>query len=276
MGNQEPDQKRKFGNIFSSLMNQLDGFVYSEEYLASLREKEQKQNDQQNPKPPEEKVQNKSEQNGQISNQVPPVQISVSENSSSFTADVFSPTNIAKLTGTKPSESDVKLMLEKLYQKMMAINRPGIDFFEFWNLLEKFGGLSEGNMRNAFIAVNALATESISKEMLIESAQGYLKEISDLLRDSIEANKTKRKEIIGQNENSRQQLVDEIEDLSTQITQLQAMRGKKQAELNKLNSGVMPEVSEIEKQILIRESARSIFIEKLTKVVDQLKIINLN
>lgn len=276
MGNQEPDTKRKFGNIFSGLKNHLDSFMYTEEYLASLREKEQKQNDQQDPKPPEENIQNKSEQNGQIINPVPPVQVSVPENTSPFTTDVFSSANIAKLAGTKPSERDLKLMLEKLYQKMMAINRPGIDFFEFWNLLEKFGGLSEGNLRNAFIAVNALATESISKEMLIESAQGYLKEITDLLRDSIEANQTKRKEVIGQNEKSRQQLVDEIDDLSTQITQLQAMRGKKQAELNKLNSGVMPEVSEIEKQILIRESARSIFVEKLTKVVDQLKITNLN
>jgi hypothetical protein len=171
-----------------------------------------------------------------------------------------------------PSEmgSGAKDMKLKVYQLLEQINKPGVDFFEVWNAAVEMGGANANNLKSAFTSLR-FADKSLSKSRLIESGNGYVKDLQSVFETESKKRQQEKASIAAEKEQVRTGLTSEIEGIQMQITELQKKMDIQQQKLLSLDENYNPRLHAIEQKI---NNGRDAVQSVLAEMQQVLQIIN--
>lgn len=144
--------------------------------------------------------------------------------------------------------NDVKDMKLKVYQLLEQMNKPGVDFFEVWNAAVEMGGANANNLKSAFTSLR-FADKSLSKSRLIESGNGYVKDLQSVFENESKKRQQEKASIAAEKEQVRTGLTSEIEGIQMQITELQKKMNIQQKKLLSLDENYNPRLLAIEQKI---------------------------
>jgi len=128
------------------------------------------------------------------------------------------------------------------------MNKPGVDFFEVWNAAVEMGGANGNNLKSAFTSLR-FADKSLSKSRLIESGNGYVKELQFVFENESKQRQQEKASIAAEKEQVRSGLTSEIESIQMQITDLQKKMDIQQQKLLSLDENYNPRLHAIEQKI---------------------------
>lgn len=144
--------------------------------------------------------------------------------------------------------NEVKDMKLKVYQLLEQMNKPGVDFFEVWNAAVEMGGANANNLKSAFTSLR-FADKSLSKPRLIESGNGYVKDLQSVFETESKKRQQEKVSIAAEKEQVRTGLISEIESIQMQITDLQKKMDIQQQKLLSLDENYNPRLHAIEQKI---------------------------
>lgn len=131
-----------------------------------------------------------------------------------------------------PNKSDSNELMEKIYAALKKMNLPGIDFLELWDAMEAMGGVNVTNLKNGFVALKIASGNTLTKEVIIETGNKYLTTISSQLQTDISSKeaeelllKNELTEKKAELENRRNNLLEQIKTLQTELQQVEAALG---------------------------------------------------
>jgi hypothetical protein len=171
---------------------------------------------------------------------------------------------------TPETGNDVKEMKLKVYQLLEQMNKPGVDFFEVWNAAVEMGGANANNLKSAFTSLR-FADKTLTKPRLIESGNGYIKELQNVFEHESKKRLQEKSGIAAEKEQVRNGLTKEIENIQLQITELQKKLNSQQQKLLSLNENYNPRLESIEQKINNGNDAVKSVIAEMQQV---LQIIN--
>ena len=166
--------------------------------------------------------------------------------------------------------NDVKDMKLKVYQLLEQINKPGVDFFEVWNAAVEMGGANGNNLKSAFTSLR-FADKLLSKSRLIESGNGYVKDLQSVFETESKKRQQEKASIAAEKEQVRTGLTAEIESIQMQITELQKKMDIQQQKLLSLDENYNPRLHTIEQKINNGSDAVKSVLSEMQQV---LQIIN--
>lgn len=168
---------------------------------------------------------------------------------SSTSPSSVQPTTSASTPSTTYTGTPKQEMIDKVNALVVAINKPGIDFFELWNAAEAMGNINESTVSNAYVALKIASGNTLSKDIILNTGESYCSELKSLL-DSDVNEKIKIKNKIADSKNaSRNSLSNEITQLNNQIVELQNTLKEKNQKLMNIDADFDPKLKEIDEKI---------------------------
>ncbi|MFN9320798.1 MAG: hypothetical protein ACK58Q_09455, partial [Chitinophagales bacterium] len=86
-------------------------------------------------------------------------------------------------------EKESKNIIDKIYKYLDSINSTEIDFIEVWDAMEEMGGVNETNLKATFAAMKVASKGNLSKDIIVNSGQGYLNKILTQLNEDVKSKK---------------------------------------------------------------------------------------
>jgi len=156
-------------------------------------------------------------------------------------------------------------MVNKIYALLETINKPGIDFFEFWNAASAMGGTTPSNLQNAYTALNVLG---LTKEKILSSGQAYKQELSQRLNEEINRKSAEKTGLETKLRNERVQLEQQKKDTEEKIQQLTASLTDINSRLVQLDSQYKPQLDAINTRIEAGGQALETVLNEMQAVLD--------
>ena len=153
------------------------------------------------------------------------------------------------LTFTPSSAAADKEMLDSIYKLLEQLNKDGIDMFEVWDAAEQMGGITDTNVKMAFIACKSASAGKLTKEYVVETAQYYRQKIQETLDANAAAKKTEKKNMVAELNSKKENLQAQVTDFENQISQLIAKKEQAESSLSKIDSAYTPKIQKIEQVI---------------------------
>jgi len=169
---------------------------------------------------------------------------------------------------TKSTNLSTKEMVDKIYSLLEAINKPGIDFFEYWNAASAMGGATPANLQNAFKALTVLG---LTKEKILESGQAYKQELDTRLNDDIQKKLNERTTLENQLRNERMQLEQQKKDQEDKIKQMTAALDVTNKALLQIGDKYRTQLDAINLKIETGGSALQTVLAEMQAVLDTVK-----
>ncbi|MDR3168855.1 MAG: hypothetical protein LBU27_03745 [Candidatus Peribacteria bacterium] len=172
-------------------------------------------------------------------------------------------------------------MIQKMYDFLEKINKPGVDFLEFWNGVEAMkGGITADNIYNAFAAIKMMSGGSVSKDSLISTGNDYVVELTQAIESDI-AGREKQKVSL-QNQLNTEKLTletevngleQEVEALEEQIKQKRVIISQKRANAGQIAEKYLPQMQEIDLRIVSGKTALSMVIQEMKQFISQIQTV---
>lgn len=175
----------------------------------------------------------------------------------------------------QPLQSEVLIIQNKLFDYIKTINEDGIDFFEVFESAQTMGGLTEANLKQAFIFMKIASGNTLTLENVITSGERYKTKLSDLVNTNINEKINLKNSLISNQATEKLKLNQEISDLSKQIKKLTEDLASKEKVLLSIESKYTPEINSIERQITAAESGKFEIINKFEQALTNIKTIKL-
>jgi len=169
---------------------------------------------------------------------------------------------------TKSTNLSTKEMVEKIYSLFESINKPGIDFFEYWNAASAMGGATPANLQNAFKALNVLG---LTKEKILESGQAYRQELDLRLNEDIKKKLNDRTTLENQLRNERMQLEQQKKDQEDKIKQMTEALDATNKSLSQIGAKYQSQLDSINLKIETGGTALQTVLAEMQAVLDTVK-----
>ena len=172
---------------------------------------------------------------------------------------------------TPPSDEHYSKALEIYQAGFDSLNKPGYDFFEFYQ------AVSQAGIDNPQIYVMAFTMavgmeKTITKTKLLQDSDYYLTEINKVYNDYIAKGNNKKQELVSQKENENQNLINELNLLKEQLETITVQIKDRENKLQAIGSKYEPKIVEIDSKL----NANTLAKNKVVTSIEQVKqgIIN--
>jgi hypothetical protein len=229
------DEQKGFGGIFGK----LGKLIFTEDYLDQKQQKE-----------PVIGSQNSNVNTGATTNTNATV------------------TSLPNNTFTGNAQQDMVAKVHALVDKM---NKPGIDFLELWDASEAMGGVNAISVSNAFTALKIASGNTLTKQSIISTGENYCTELQNAINSDVVAKQTQKNQLVAQQQNDQASLTAELENITKQITQLQATLASQKIELESLGKNYSPKIQEIDAKISNGQIAVQAVLQQMNQVLDLVK-----
>jgi len=158
-----------------------------------------------------------------------------------------------------PSSEDIQNMVQKIHKYLDSINKPGIDFLEFWNaVLGTDGGATPNNIKTAFKMMQMMTGNTITKEILISTGNAYVNELTAVINKETTAKITIKQNLQKQLEQEKSNLVNQAQNLEAQIAKLTIDLSDAKASLLQIDNKYSPQMQEADLTISTGNTALGI------------------
>lgn len=147
----------------------------------------------------------------------------------------------------------------------VKLNKPGVDFFEYFNLVKKQGFDKPGAYEMALDMTTGMNGE-LSKEILISQADGYISQINDLHQTQLQKGEAKKQEIVTNRDNEQKSLTDNLRNLKEQLESVQTQIQATENKLSVVDSKYQPQLSDIEQRLMANDLVKNKMVVDLNKV----------
>lgn len=180
----------------------------------------------------------------------------------------------SKSSFTPPSVSDMVVgeVIEVYESGLESINMPGYDFYEFYKAISSTGLSGEHTYQLAYQMARSM-DKTITVQKLINDAEFYISKINEVHGQYVSQGQTKLRSLEEKKNADKGQLQGEIDQGATRISQLraelqqlEAIVNQKKALLSKIDEGFSPQEKAIREKLAANDTARTVSIEKLQAI----------
>jgi hypothetical protein len=192
-------------------------------------------------------------------------------NSDTNTSSVFdhastsSNTNLNSTTNSNLDETILQKVKESYAQNFIKLNKPGYDFFEYFNAIRKTGTDKPGVFSMALDMASAMDS-NITKDLLAAQAADYIKQINNIHSNNLSKGEQKKTEILNSKSTESKNLSVELETLNQQLSAIQNQIEEKKRRLDNIEHKYQPQIQEIEQKMLSNDFVKNQMILELDKV----------
>lgn len=192
-------------------------------------------------------------------------------NSETTTSSVFdhastsSNANLNSNTNSNLDENILQKVKESYAQNFVKLNKPGYDFFEYFNAIRKTGTDKPGVFSMALDMASAMDS-NITKGLLAAQASDYIQQINNIHANNLSKGEQKKSEILNSKNTESKNLSVELETLSQQLSVLQNQIEEKKRRLDNIENKYQPQIQEIEQKMLSNDFVKNQMILELDKV----------
>ncbi len=187
----------------------------------------------------------------------------------SQTAITFSDSN--PFQGTKTDCSMYMDQVLKMYEQgFESLNKPGIDFFEYFQSVTNAG--SDNSLAYS-MALNMLKTidKSVDKDSLLSHSQFYVDEISKVHNNYKRTGEDKIQQVTTEMEVEEKDLKTSIQILLQQMESIKQQVSMKESELSSIHGKYYPKIEEIKCKLEANNQAREKILGSILKVIEGIK-----
>jgi hypothetical protein len=172
-------------------------------------------------------------------------------------------TNVATAQPFIPSTGLINLDMEAKVMKLLEkLNEPGADFFEVMTSAQKMGGITAGNLKSAFLALETVDS-TLTKDKVSQTAQRYIDKLKDMIQDETGKKTDQKNSLITEKSQKRESLKQESDELETKIKDLQTQLAAKKSSLSSIDGEYDPKISAIDQNIEAGKNA----VKKVTDMI---------
>ena len=173
------------------------------------------------------------------------------------------PTTIVSPESCKPHMDKVVELYEKGFE---GLNQEGYDFYEFYKSIMETGADNPAMYKMALTMAKTM-DKTVSKDSLVKQAEFYLKEITEVYKNYVNAGNTKRKELLGQKEQEEESLRIKLGDIEKELTKLNSLKSNYESSLSTIDSKYSSELHEIDCKLEANDVAKRGIFESIHKVI---------
>ena len=171
-------------------------------------------------------------------------------------------------TGSGPSQADIQTTVDKIHGYLESINKPGVDFLEFWNAVEAMdGGITTANIKNAFVAIKMMSGNAVTKVVLMTTGNAYVNELTQAINGDIAGKSKTKKDLQKSLDLEKVSLESQVNSLRTQITALNTELQQKEAALTQISSKYAPQMQEVDNSIACGTTALNVVINEINSFI---------
>lgn len=222
---------------FGSIFNKIGKLIFNDEYLKAKEE--------------EAKNQPQAQANPTI---VAPTPIENSTTSTSIPVGEMS----------AAANAD---MISKVHALVDSMNKPGIDFLELWDAAEAMGAVNAVNISNAYTALKIASGNTLNKNIILQTGQAYCQELSQALANDVQQKRAEKERLESNYANQLKNANAEVDQLTSQLNEIQKLLNEKKKVLEQLNKGVQPEIQDIDFKIAAGQNAVNTVIAEMQQVL---------
>ena len=155
----------------------------------------------------------------------------------------------------------------EVYQKgFEGLNSEGFDFFEMYKSVNAVGVTNPQSYQMAF-TMGKTINSSLSKEFLLDKSKFYLAEIEKVYEKYNIIGNSKKSDLNYKITQEKKALSKSIDDIGTQIAQLQKELESKKLELNRIDNDNVQEFSELQLKIEANNLAKQKIQDSINLVI---------
>lgn len=227
---------QKGSSIFPSILNSVKNLIFTEEYVNG---------------------------NGEDT-------IANEKNSSEMTVNKTT----APVTNTQSDPADQKAIMDKIYELLQKINKPGIDFLELWNAAEAMGGVNQTNLQNAFKALQIGSGNTLSIPGLVDSGMFYKTELEMQVNESIKKQNEQKEELKNKQGTEKNELLSSKSILEKEISDLTVKLNLVNKDLSEIDEKYVSKINQLEQKVALGKSQLEKVINTMLGIIDLVKKIN--
>ena len=160
----------------------------------------------------------------------------------------------------------------EMYEKgFEGLNRPGVEFFEYYKAVAEAGIDNPAAYKMAFTMLRAMEP-SMTKESLLSQSQFYIAEIEKVHTHFDSEGVSKRTQLQGECSGEREKLQNEIHNLNIQLESIKNQISSKEQTLTQLDGKYIPKIEDIECKRMANDQAKSRILGGLMKIIEGIKI----
>lgn len=178
----------------------------------------------------------------------------------------------SSFTPAPVNDSVVSEVIEVYESGLESINMPGYDFYEFYKAISSTGLSGEHTYQLAYQMAKSM-DKTITVQKLISDAEFYISKINEVHGQYVSQGQAKLRSLEEKKNADKGQLQGEIDQGATRISQLraelqqlEAAVNQKRALLSKIDEGALPQEKAIREKLAANDTARTVSIEKLQSI----------
>lgn len=182
-----------------------------------------------------------------------------------------SPINSIPRVGTTDCSMHMKSVMEVYERGFESLNRPGIEFFEYYKAVAEAGIDNPLSYKMAFTMLRSMEP-TMSKESLLSQSQFYIDEIGKVHGSFDNEGQMKKVQLQDECDLEREKLRSDIHNLNIQLESIRNQIATKETLLSQLNGKYVPQIEDIECKRMANDQAKDRILGGIRKVVEGIKI----
>ena len=180
---------------------------------------------------------------------------------------VFATTTTTPIQPSSSNSTRIQAIKDKIHAYLEKINKPGIDFMEFWNAVAAMGGVNVANITAAFTALKIGSGNTLTKEYLQSTGDFYINAVTETIQKNIQDKTSDKQTLESSLMSEKSSLTTEVESLKTQIDQMSKNLKEKETALSKINDKFVPQMRSIDEEISDAGAAQSLIVSEIKSVL---------
>lgn len=169
-------------------------------------------------------------------------------------------------TPTSGIDPEVVSKVQSAYESnFVKLNKPGVDFFEYFNLVKK-QGFDKPEAYGMALDMTTGMNQELSKEILTSQADGYIAQINNLHQTQLQKGEAKKQEIVANRDNEQKSLTENLRNLKEQLESVQTQIHATENKLSVVDSKYQPQLSDIEQRLMANDLVKNKMVVELNKV----------
>jgi hypothetical protein len=146
-----------------------------------------------------------------------------------------------------------------------SLNKPGYDFFEFYQTIKSTNDESEQTYQMAF-NMGRIMDSSITKDKLLNQSSFYLSEILKVHTETSSKGSAKLVELMGQKDTESKSLSNDLGNLKEQMEAIQVQILDRQQKLNEIDGKYQSKLDEVNSKLSANDIAKNALTESIERV----------
>lgn len=152
-----------------------------------------------------------------------------------------------------------------------SLNKPGIEFFEFFEAVVNAGAENPGSYKMALKMLSGME-KSMTKDSLITQSQYYIDELTKVHAGYNAEGLKKKNDLLADKNAEGQKLTSDIQLLQDQITSITNQLSAKKVQLSQIDAKYQPKLNEFDCKITANDEAKNRILGTINNVVNGIKI----